>query len=182
MDTQVLYLILGLFVLFIIFLYNKTISLRNEVKNSFLQENIELKRKMDLIPVLESITEKYLSHEKSTFVEVVEARNQLKDLLEKKPREKMTEEENIKINSLDKIISSSFKNMFALVESHPELKSNEAAARLMEDITSSENRISFSRQNIAESIVEYNTHIQSFPNLILAKLFNFTAFDYKINE
>ncbi len=162
--------IVAVFVVFIIFLwskYNSFILLRNRYENGWAQINVELKRRYDLIPNLVNSVKGYMTHEKEVFENVAKARSQA--------MQANTVAEHSKTESQ---LTNTLKSLFAVMENYPELKANENVMRLQEELTSTENRISFSRQFYNDIVMRYNQAIQLFPGNIIASMFNFGRQDY----
>jgi LemA protein len=142
--------------------YNGLIRFRNEVKNAWAQIDVQLKRRHDLIPNLVETVKGYAGHEKSTFEEVVQARSQAVNA--------NTVPEQAQAESM---LSGALGRMMLLVENYPDLKANQNFLALQEELTSTENKLGFARQYYNDSVMKYNTKIQSIPTNIVAGMFNF---------
>ena len=147
--------------------YNRLVRLRNQLKNAWKQIEVQLKRRYDLIPNLVEVVKDYMSYEQETLKKVVEARGWA--LSATGPGRKAAAE-----NAL----SESLKSLFAVVENYPELKANRNVASLQEELTATENKISFARQFFNDSVMTYNNLIQSVPSNLIARLFDFTPAEY----
>ena len=156
-----LVLIIGL-ALWFIGAYNGLIRFRNEVKNAWAQIDVQLKRRHDLIPNLVETVKGYAGHEKSTFEEVVQARSQAVNA-NSVPEQAQAES----------MLSGALGRMMLLVENYPDLKANQNFLALQEELTSTENKLGFARQFYNDSVMKYNTQIQSIPTNIVAGMFNF---------
>ena len=143
--------------------YNKLVRLRNQVKNAWHQIEVQLKRRYDLIPNLVEVVKDYMSFEQETLTKVVEARGAA---LAAKGAAAQAKAENV--------LTESLRSLFAVVENYPELKANQNVASLQEELTATENKISFARQFYNDSVMTYNNAIQSIPSNFVASLFNFT--------
>jgi len=154
--------LLGL--LWFIAMYNGLVRLRNEVKNAWAQIDVQLKRRHDLIPNLVETVKGYAGHEKSTLDAVVAARSRAVSAQGVENQARAEGE-----------LSQTLSRLLMLVESYPNLKANENFLALQEELASTENRIGFSRQFYNDSVMNYNTRIQSFPPNIIAGMFGFTA-------
>jgi len=164
----IIILILAIALIFyIIGIYNGIITLKNQVKNAYSQIEVQLKRRHDLIPNLIETVKGYMQHEKQTLENVVKARNLACNI--SSDIKMQAENENI--------LSGALKSLFALSENYPDLKANQNFISLQEELTSTENRISFSREFYNDSIMRYNTKKEIFPNNIIANMFNFENFD-----
>lgn len=162
MGTVVAFVILGAIVLWMAASYNGLVRLRNQVKNAWYQIDVQLKRRYDLIPNLVETVKDYMSYEQETLEKVIKARNMA---INASGAKKQAEAENM--------LTGALKSLFAVVERYPELKSNENVQRLMEELTATENKISFARQFYNDSVYRYNTRIQVVPTNIIASMFNF---------
>jgi LemA protein len=154
--------LLGL--LWFIAMYNGLVRLRNEVKNAWAQIDVQLKRRHDLIPNLVETVKGYAGHEKSTLDAVVAARSRAVSAQGVENQARAEGE-----------LSQALSRLLMLVESYPNLKANENFLALQEELASTENRIGFSRQFYNDSVMNYNTRIQSFPPNIIAGMFGFSA-------
>jgi len=143
--------------------YNLLIRLRNLVKNGWAQIDVQLKRRYDLIPNLVEVAKGYMTHERETLENVIKARSQA---IETKGVKKQAEAENF--------LTQTLRSLFAVVENYPNLKANQNMRDLHEELTSTENKISFSRQYYNDEVTRYNTRIQSVPINIVAGIFSFT--------
>lgn len=149
-------------VLFVIFLYNSLIRLKNQVKNSWAQIDVQLKRRNDLIPNLVETVKGYMKHEKEVLENITKARSSLMkaDGLDKKAK-------------ASNALSGALKSLFAVSESYPQLKANENFLQLQEEISGTENKISYARQHYNDIVMVFNTKIQTFPNNVFADMLKF---------
>jgi LemA protein len=155
--------IVGVIVLWAIASYNGLVQTRNQVKNGWAQIDVQLKRRFDLIPNLVETVKGYAKHEQETFEKVIKARNAA---MGASTVEEMAAKEGE--------LRQTLRSLFALSESYPELKANENFLKLQDELSGTENKISFSRQFYNDVVYRYNTRIQSFPTNILAGVFHFT--------
>ncbi len=144
--------------------YNGMIGSRNEVENSWSQIDVQLKRRYDLIPNLVETVKGYASHERETLESVIKARNAAIDASGVADQA-----------AAENMLTGALKQLFALSEAYPDLKANENFAQLQEELTSTENKIAFSRQHYNDSVGQYNETLQKFPNNMVAGMFNFKA-------
>ena len=170
--TSTIIIIIVVGVLFIIACYgiatyNKLVNSRNKVDNQFSQIDIQLKRRSDLIPNLVETVKGYAKHEKSTFTEVVEARN--KALSAKGVNEKVEAE-----NELSGVLSK----LLALTEAYPELKANENFLSLQNDLKDTEDKITYARQFYNDSAMNFNNLVEMFPSNIIAKMCKFMRYEF----
>jgi LemA protein len=148
-------------------MYNKLIGKRNEADNAWSQIDVQLKRRYDLIPNLVETVKGYAKHESGTLEKVIQARNMA---MNAKTVGEHAQAENM--------LTGTLKTIFALQESYPDLKANENFKQLMEELSSTENRIGFARQHYNDSVNNYNTSLQSFPTNILGGMFGFKAKEF----
>ncbi len=150
-----------------IVLYNSLVSLRNQVKNAWRQIDVQLKRRHDLIPNLVEVVKDYMSYEQETLEKVIQARNQAVSAT--------TPEAAI---AAEGILGGAMGKLFALMENYPDLKANENVSRLMEELSATENKISFARQFYNDSVMSLNNSVESFPSNIVAGMFGFGMATY----
>ena len=153
--------------LFGIVLYNRLVGLRNQVKNAWRQIDVQLKRRHDLIPNLVEVVKDYMSYEQETLEKVIQARSQA--VSAGSPEEAIAAEG---------ILSGALGKLFALMENYPDLKANENVSRLMEELSATENKISFSRQFYNDSVMALNNAVEAFPSNIVAGMFGFHQATY----
>lgn len=142
--------------------YNSLVGLRNRVKDQWSQIDVQLKRRADLIPNLVETVKGYAKHEKSTFEDVIKARNAVENA--------STKEEEMKANGE---LSGVLNRLFALAEAYPELKANENFMSLQNDLKESEDKISMMRQFYNDTVLSYNNKVQTIPSNIVANLCHF---------
>jgi len=153
---------LVLLVLFFISTYNRLVRLLNEVKNAWSQIDVQLKRRHDLIPNLVETVKGYMQHERATLENITQARN-----LAMKPgsvSERAQAEQQL---------TQALHNFFVVVENYPDLKANQNFLALQEELTSTENRISFARQAYNDTVMNFNNVMQMFPTNIVGAMFGF---------
>jgi LemA protein len=147
--------------------YNKLVRFRNQIKNAWHQIDVQLKRRYDLIPNLVEVVKDYMAYEQETLTRVIEARGAA--LSAKGPAAQAKAEG---------LLTETLKSLFAVVEKYPELKANQNVASLQEELTGTENKISFARQFYNDSVMTYNNAIQSIPTNLIASFFNFAQEAY----
>jgi len=168
LDTKtILLIILWLIILYMIVKYNKLIRLKNNIKNSFADIDVQIKLRFDLIENLVSTVKWYASHEKETLTKLTEARTSFLNAWSAK--EKL---------QADDMLTWALKNLFAVSENYPDLKANQNFLQLQTELSDIENKIAAARRFFNSSINEYNSTIQSFPTNIVAKLFRFKYEDF----
>jgi LemA protein len=147
--------------------YNGLVRLRNQLENAWAQIDVQLKRRHDLIPNLVETVKGYATHERETFEKVIQARNMA---VSAKTVGDRAEAENV--------LTGTLKSLFAVAEAYPELKANQDFMRLQEELSSTENKIAFSRQFYNDAVMTYNTHIEVFPTNFIATMFHFAHRDF----
>jgi LemA protein len=156
-------------------IYNRLVSLRNQFKNAFAQIDVQLKRRYDLIPNLVETAKGYLAHERGTLEAVVNARNTAIAANGKAAQAPGDAAAMKQLSSAEAGLSGALSKLFALSEAYPDLKANQTMMQLSEELTSTENKIAFARQAYNDSVMEYNTKRESFPDTIFAGMFGFTV-------
>ena len=165
MANIILWVVLGvvaILILWIIGAYNRLISLRNRIENSWAQIDVQLKRRYDLIPNLVKTVKAYARHEKETFESITKARTAAMSSKTLKDRAKQ-----------ENIISESLKTLFAVAENYPRLMANENFKMLQEELSGTESKIAYSRQFYNDAILSYDNTRRTFPGNIIASMFNF---------
>ena len=174
MGWTFLALIVGL-VLFAISIYNRLVAGRNRYKNAFAQIDVQLTRRHDLIPNLVETAKGYMSHERETLEAVITARNAAVSGLKQAAKDPTDPEAMKQLSEAEQGLSGALGRLFALSEAYPDLKANENMMQLSEELTTTENKVAFSRQAFNDSVMEYNTLRESFPNNFFAAWFSFRA-------
>lgn len=162
-------------VLWVVGAYNSLVSFRNRFKNAFAQIDVQLKRRYDLIPNLVETAKAYIKHERETLEAVIAARNQAVTANARAALDPTDARAVHQMAAAEGALSSSLGKLFALSEAYPDLKANQTMMQLSEELTSTENRIAFSRQAYNDSVMQYNTAIEQFPGSLIANMFAFKA-------
>lgn len=157
----------------VISMYNGLVSLRNRAKNAFAQIDVQLKRRYDLIPNLVETAKAFMKHEKDTLEAVINARNSAMSAQSKVHGDPTQETAMNSLMSAETQLSSALGRLFALSENYPELRSNQNMLNVQEELTSTENKVAFSRQAYNDAVTAYNTKCEVFPSVIVARLFAF---------
>ncbi|MDX1754717.1 MAG: LemA family protein [Marinobacter sp.] len=165
--------VIAVVVFYLAFIYNRLVSLRNQFKNGFAQIDVQLQRRHDLIPNLVESAKAYLSHEKSTLTQVMEARNGAVAAQKNAARDPADSKSIQQLGSAENLLTKALANFYAVAENYPELKANETIQQLMEELSSTENRVSFARQAYNDGVMTYNIFREQFPNNIIAGMFAF---------
>jgi LemA protein len=163
----ILVVLLVLVGVWLVVLYNGLVSLRNRIENAWAQIDVQLKRRYDLIPNLVETVKGYAAHEKETLERVIQARNMA---MQASGPHEQAQAENV--------ISGALKSIFALSEAYPDLKANQNFLNLQEELTGTEGRIAYARQFYNDTVYRYNTKIQSFPAVVIAKRMKFSEREY----
>lgn len=176
-----LILLLGLGVLVVLValvvigMYNGLVTLRNRFKNAFAQIDVQLKRRYDLIPNLVETAKGYLTHERGTLEAVIAARNSAHTAGAQAAANPGDPGAMKALSGAESGLSGALGRLFAVAEAYPDLKANQNMMQLTEELTSTENKISFARQAYNDSVMAYNTKREVFPTNVVAGLFQFAA-------
>jgi len=169
----VLVVIIAVVAFYFVGIYNKLIALRNLYLNAYTQIDIQLKRRYDLIPNLVEATKGYLAHERGTLEAVIKARNTAFDASKAAADSPGNAAAMSGLNQAEGALSGLLSKLLAVVESYPDLKANKTISDLMEELTSTENKISFARQAYNDAVTVYNTSREQFPDNAISSTFNF---------
>jgi len=153
--------------------YNNLVSLRNRFKNAFAQIDVQLKRRYDLIPNLVETAKGYMAHERGTLEAVIAARNVAASANTKAAANPGDAAAMKELGGAETALTSSLGRLFAVAEAYPNLKANEEMMQLMEELTSTENKVAFARQAYNDVVMVYNTARETFPTNLIANTFNF---------
>ena len=168
MNLFALLLVVVLIAGFVALGYNGLVRRRNDVDNSWSQIDVQLKRRLDLIPNLVETVKGYAAHERTALEAVIAARNSAMAA----PATPVAQA------SADNALSGALRQLFALSEAYPDLKANQGFVSLQEELANTESRIAYARQFYGDSVAKLNTAIQKFPTVFIAKMFNFTAREF----
>lgn len=171
MSFWILIIVAILVVFYVVGIYNKLVALRNRFQNAFAQIDVQLKRRYDLIPNLVETAKAYLKHESETLTAVVEARNQAAAALKGASANPGSAQAMGQLAGAEGALGSALGRLNVVMEAYPDLKANQTMAQLSEELTSTENKVAFSRQAFNDSVMQYNTYRQSFPPVFFANLF-----------
>jgi LemA protein len=154
----------------VIMTYNRLVALRTQVANGWAQIDVQLKRRYDLIPNLVESVKGYMGHEQDTLRQVIEARNKA---VAANPGTAPATGATAATIAAESALTASLGKMFALAEAYPDLKANQSVQQLMEELSSTENKIGFARQYYNDTATNLNTAVQSFPGNLIAGQFGF---------
>ena len=164
----IILVVIILFILItIVHLYNNLVNLRNRVKNSYSQIDVQLKRRNDLIPNLVETVKGYAGHEKGVLEEVTKARTGV-----------MNAQGVKETSEADNQLTGALKTLFAVAENYPDLKANSNFQQLQSELTETEDKISYSRQFYNDAVLKYNNACQQFPSSLMARLFGFKVDEF----
>jgi LemA protein len=173
--TIIILIIFGLFALVTVFMvigiYNRLVTLKNRFENGFSQIEVQLQRRYDLIPSLVETVKGYMKHERETLEAVIQARNQAVSGLQAAAGDPGNAAAISQLAGAEGMLGGALGKLFALSESYPDLKANQNMASLQEELTSTENKVSFARQAFNDSVTAYNTYKQTFPPVFVAGMF-----------
>ena len=161
------------FFMYAIGIYNSLVNLRNRVKNGFAQIDVQLTRRHDLIPNLIEAVKGYMKHERETLEAVINARNSAVSNLDAAKQDPSNAEAIKKLGASEGALGSALGRLFALSESYPDLKANQNMMQFQEELSSTENKVAFSRQAFNDGVMMYNSKAENFPNNIIAGMFGF---------
>jgi len=165
--------IIGAIVLFGVGIYNSLVNLRNRVKNAFAQIDVQLTRRHDLIPNLIESVKGYMKHERETLEGVINARNTAVSSLDAAKLDPTNAMAMKELGASEGALGAALGRLFALSEAYPDLKANQNMMQFQEELTTTENKVAFSRQAFNDTVLAYNNKAENFPNNIIAGMFKF---------
>jgi LemA protein len=178
MTFLVILAILAAVGLYVAWAYNGLIDRRNKVKNAFAQIDVQLTRRHDLIPNLVEAVKGYMQHERSTLEAVTAARNQAAAGLQAAAARPGDPAAMRQLASAEAALEGALGRLLAVVEAYPDLKADENMLRLQEELSSTENKVSFARQGYNDAVMDYNTACESFPTNLVAGAFRFEEAEF----
>lgn len=163
--------VLAALVFYVVAIYNRLVALRNRFQNAFAQIEVQLKRRHDLIPNLVETAKGYLSHERETLEAVIEARNTASAGLKAAAANPGSAKAIADLGGAEGALTQAMGRLNVVMEAYPDLKASQNMQQLSEELTSTENKVAFSRQAFNDSVMHYNTYKQSFPQVAVAGMF-----------
>lgn len=172
MNIIIVIVVIAVIALLVVGIYNQLVRRRNEVDNAWSQIDVQLKRRLDLIPNLVETVKGYAAHEKTALEAVVSARNSAMSTGASPQQQAVA----------DNAVSSALRQLFALSEAYPDLKANQGFLSLQEELSNTESRIAYARQFYGDAVEMYNTAIQKFPAVFVASVFKFLEREFFVAE
>jgi LemA protein len=170
-----LIVLLAIFFIFVIGLYNNLVKLRQQQRNAFSQIDVQLTRRYELIPNLVEVAKNYMKHEQDTLEKVIQARNSAWAAKKAVNQDPGSSEAMTNLIAAENSVRGQLGSLMAVSESYPDLRSNETMKSLMEELASTDNKVSFARQSYNDMTTDYNTALEVFPSSIVANMFNFSS-------
>lgn len=171
---MIFFILIIFLAVFIITIYNRLVSSRNQVKNGFAQIDVQLTRRYDLIPNLVETVKGYMGHERETLEAVIQARNAAAGNLKAAATDPSNAEAIAALAAAETTLGGALGRLFALSESYPDLKANQNAMQLQEELANTENQLATSRESFNNHVMSYNNTREAFPNNLVANMFAFT--------
>ena len=159
--------------LYAVGIYNALVNFRNRVKNGFAQIDVQLTRRYDLIPNLVEAVKGYMKHERETLEAVINARNTAMSSLDAAKADPSNGDAIQKLGAAEGLLGGALGRLFALSEAYPDLKANQNMMQFQEELSTTENKVAFSRQAFNDAVLGYNNKAENFPNNVIAGMFRF---------
>ena len=178
MGTWIFFAVLVALAFWGVSIYNRLVNLRNAFKNAFAQIDVQLQRRFDLIPNLVEIAKGYMSHERDTLEAVVAARSAAQSGLAAAKANPGDPDAMARLAAAQEQLNTGLGRLLAVAEAYPDLKANQNMMQFQEELTSTENRVSFARQAFNDAVMSYNNARENFPNVVLAGFFDFKPAEF----
>src|ERR1700761_920168 len=173
MSAIILLVIIVMIVVFVVGIYNGLVTSRNAYKNNFAQIDVQLQRRYNLIPNLVEVAKKYMAHERETLEAVIAARGAAMNGLSAAKANPGDAQAMQQLSTAETALTQGLGRLMAVAESYPDLKANQTMMQLSEELTSTENKVAFSRQAYNDAVMYYNNRREVFPNSFVANMFAF---------
>lgn len=181
MSSLITLVVIGLLLLYVISVFNQLVKLKNRFQNGFAQIEVQLKRRYDLIPNLVETAKGYMAHERDTLEAVIQARNAASAELKVASSNPSDAGAIGQLAGAESVLQGALSRFNVVMEAYPDLKANQNMLQLSEELTSTENKVSFARQAFNDAVTEYNSYRQSFPPVFFAGFFGHSQ-DAKLLE
>ncbi|MFN6969494.1 MAG: LemA family protein [Rheinheimera sp.] len=181
MSSLITLVVIGLLLLYVISVFNQLVKLKNRFQNGFAQIEVQLKRRYDLIPNLVETAKGYMAHERDTLEAVIQARNAASAELKVASSNPSDAGAIRQLAGAESVLQGALSRFNVVMEAYPDLKANQNMLQLSEELTSTENKVSFARQAFNDAVTEYNSYRQSFPPVFFAGFFGHSQ-DAKLLE
>jgi LemA protein len=168
METIIVLGVIAVLAFWLVSIYNKLVTLKNRFMNGFSQIEVQLKRRYDLIPNLIETAKGYMAHERETLEAVISARNQAMAGLEAAAKDPANAGAIKELAGAEGVLGGAMARFNVVMEAYPDLKANENMMQLSEELTTTENKVAFSRQAYNDQVTDYNTYKQTFPPVLVA--------------